>query len=91
MAGVRHEVDLGEAGPGHAPVIDLQVDVALEQCPRVDPAIAAGWSWRLVGPRRRSIWRGLIRRSCWHTVADRPSRQRGQGSHHGRNAFSRSD
>ena len=41
--------------------------------------------------RRRSIWRGLMARSCWHTVAESRRRRRAQGSHRGSSAFSRTD
>ena len=46
---------------------------------------------RLNGAKRRSICRGLMRRSCWQTDADKPSRRRAQGNHSGSRAFSRTD
>ena len=41
VAGVGHQVELGEAGGGDVPVVGLQRDVVLEQGPGLGPAIAA--------------------------------------------------
>ena len=41
MAGMGHQVQLGEARDRHVPVIGLQRDVVLEQRPGLGPAIAA--------------------------------------------------
>ncbi len=41
VAGVGHQVELGEAGGGHVPVVGLQRDVVLEEGPGLGPAIAA--------------------------------------------------